>query len=115
MPGAKRPWQNIYPAASSIFSMKIPYPLVGSFTSTCVTAPTIFPFWQIGEPDTSDCHYGQHFLGAKQPCTLNAWLLYMFLFKFDKLEFVGLLKTKLQGAPIGSIGIFIFRQQEKTV
>jgi len=31
------------------------------------------------------------------------------------LKFVGLLKTKLQGAPIGSIGIFIFRQQEKTV
>ena len=32
-----------------------------------------------------------------------------------KSMFVGLLKTKLQGAPIGSIGIFIFRQQEKTV
>jgi len=26
--------------------------------------------------------------------------------------FVGLLKAKLQGAPIGSIGIFIFRQQK---
>ena len=32
-----------YDAASSIFSIKIPYPLVGSFTSTCVTAPTSFP------------------------------------------------------------------------
>jgi len=39
----------------------------------------------------SDCHYGQHFLGAKQPCTLNTWLLYMFLFKFDKLEFIYLI------------------------
>ena len=31
-------------AALSIFSMKIPYPVVGSPTSTCVTAPTILPF-----------------------------------------------------------------------
>ena len=31
-------------AAFSIFSMKIPYPVVGSFTRTCVTAPTILPF-----------------------------------------------------------------------
>ena len=36
-----------------ILSMKIPYPAVGSLISTWVTAPTIFPFWQIGEPDTS--------------------------------------------------------------
>ena len=49
-----------HPAASSIFSMKIPYPAVGSFTSTWVTAPTSFPSWRMGEPDTSDCHYGQH-------------------------------------------------------
>ena len=27
----------------SIFSINIPYPLVGSFTRTCVTAPTSFP------------------------------------------------------------------------
>ena len=33
-----------YFAASNIFSMKIPYPLVGSFTKTWVTAPTIRPF-----------------------------------------------------------------------
>ena len=35
---------NIYAAASSIFSIKIPYPRVGSFTSTCVTAPISLPF-----------------------------------------------------------------------
>ena len=43
-------------AAASIFSMKIPYPSVGSATMTCVTAPTSFPFCRIGEPDTDDCH-----------------------------------------------------------
>lgn len=32
-----------YDAASSMFSIKIPYPLVGSFTRTCVTAPTSLP------------------------------------------------------------------------
>ena len=32
-----------YAAASSIFSMKIPYPVVGSLTRTWVTAPTGFP------------------------------------------------------------------------
>ena len=39
-------WQgldDIYAAASNIFSIKIPYPVVGSFTSTWVTAPTSFP------------------------------------------------------------------------
>jgi len=50
------PCQIIYPAASSIFSIKIPYPRVGSFTKTWVTAPTIRPFWITGEPDTGDCH-----------------------------------------------------------
>ena len=30
------PLSKFYPAASSIFSIKMPYPLVGSFTSTCV-------------------------------------------------------------------------------
>ena len=40
-------------AAFSIFSMKIPYPAVGSFIKTWVTAPTSLPFWMMGEPDTS--------------------------------------------------------------
>ena len=39
-----------HPAAASIFSMKMPYPLVGSFTRTWVTAPTSFPSWIIGLP-----------------------------------------------------------------
>jgi phosphopantothenoylcysteine decarboxylase/phosphopantothenate--cysteine ligase len=39
----KLPLAYIYPATSSMFSMKIPYPLVGSFTRTWVTAPTNFP------------------------------------------------------------------------
>ena len=37
----------------NIFSMKIPYPVVGSLMRTCVTAPTSLPFWIMGEPDTS--------------------------------------------------------------
>lgn len=32
-----------YDAVSSMFSINIPYPFVGSFTSTWVTAPTSFP------------------------------------------------------------------------
>ena len=36
--GANRPCHNFYPAASSIFSIKIPYPVSGWFTSTWVTA-----------------------------------------------------------------------------
>ena len=63
--GAKRPCQIVYPAASNIFSINIPYPLVGSLTRTCVTAPTNFPFCTIGDPDTNHCHYGQQFLDAK--------------------------------------------------
>ena len=39
--------------AFSIFSIKIPYPVVGSLISTWVTAPTSLPFWMMGEPDTS--------------------------------------------------------------
>lgn len=39
-----------YFIASSIFSMKIPYPRVGSDIRTCVTAPTSFPSWMIGLP-----------------------------------------------------------------
>ena len=40
-------------AEFSIFSMKMPYPVVGSLIRTCVTAPTSLPFWMMGEPDTS--------------------------------------------------------------
>ena len=46
-------------AASNIFSMKMPYPVVGSFTRTCVTAPTSFPSCIIGEPDTLMSSRGQ--------------------------------------------------------
>ena len=49
-------------AAESIFSMKIPYPAVGSFTITRVTAPTSFPSWMIGLPDRCVVNKGQHFL-----------------------------------------------------
>ena len=34
----------IFSASTNIFSLKIPYPLVGLFTNTCVAAPTSFPF-----------------------------------------------------------------------
>ena len=44
---------SCHAAASNIFSINIPYPVVGSFTSTWVTAPTSFPSCIIGEPDTS--------------------------------------------------------------
>ena len=37
----------------SIFSMKIPYPAVGSLISTWVTAPMSLPFWMTGLPLTS--------------------------------------------------------------
>ncbi len=50
-----------FSASLSIFSIKIPYPLVGSFTKTCVTAPTNFPFWIIGLPLTVVVNMGQHF------------------------------------------------------
>ena len=39
MTGTNCPCRIVYPAASSIFSIKIPYPRVGSFTRTWVTAP----------------------------------------------------------------------------
>ena len=48
-----------YAAASSIFSMKIPYPVVGSLTRTWVTAPTSLPSCIIGEPDTLMSSRGQ--------------------------------------------------------
>ena len=53
--GANYPCFSFH-AASSIFSIKIPYPIVGSFTKTCVTAPTSFPPCIIGLPLRSDCH-----------------------------------------------------------
>ena len=41
-----------YAAASNIFSIKMPYPVVGSLTRTWVTAPTSLPSWMMGErPD----------------------------------------------------------------
>ena len=49
-------------AAFSMFSINIPYPVVGSLIKTCVTAPTSLPFWIIGEPDRSVVNKGQHFL-----------------------------------------------------
>ena len=48
-----------YAAASNIFSIKMPYPVVGSFTSTWVTAPMSLPSWMIGEPDTLMSSRGQ--------------------------------------------------------
>ena len=71
---------HFYPARSpiclSIFSMNIPYPVVGSLTSTCVTilrfapwqvcfanlAPTSLPFWMIGLPLSSVVNKGQQLL-----------------------------------------------------
>ena len=44
----------------SIFSMKTPYPVVGSLIITWVTAPTSLPFWMIGEPDRCVVKQGQH-------------------------------------------------------
>ena len=49
----------IYAAASNMFSMKMPYPVVGSLTRTWVTAPTSFPSCIIGEPDTLMSSRGQ--------------------------------------------------------
>jgi len=50
---------HFYAAASSIFSMKIPYPVVGSLTRTWVTAPTSLPSWIIGLPLTLMSSRGQ--------------------------------------------------------
>ena len=36
---------------SSMFSIKIPYPLAASWTKTWVTAPITFPFCRMGLPD----------------------------------------------------------------
>jgi hypothetical protein len=76
---SKLPLPFLYPAASNIFSMNIPYPRVGSFTKTCVTAPTNFPFCTIGDPDTGDCHYGQQFLGVKTAMPFECMAACIFL------------------------------------
>ena len=52
-------------AAFNMFSINIPYPLVGSLISTWVTAPTSLPFWIMGLPDMSVVNKGQHFLTKK--------------------------------------------------
>ena len=46
------------PVCVSIFSMKMPYPVVGFPISTCVTAPTRLPFWIMGLPDRSVVNKG---------------------------------------------------------
>lgn len=51
----------IFSASASIFSINIPYPLVGSFTKTWVTAPMSLPFWIIGLPLTSAVSRGEYF------------------------------------------------------
>ena len=61
-PGKRTPREGcpyIYAAAFNIFSIKIPYPIVGSFTNTWVTAPTIFPSCMIGLPLTLMSSRGQ--------------------------------------------------------
>ena len=57
--GANRPRHKFYFAVSSIFSRKMPWPRVGSFTKTWVTAPMSFPSWMMGLPDTVDVNMGQ--------------------------------------------------------
>lgn len=57
--GAK--WKSRYSAAFSIVSRKIPYPLVGSFNKTWVTAPTNRPSWRMGLPLMSDVNKGQKY------------------------------------------------------
>ena len=46
-------------AAFNIFSMKMPCPVEGSLTRTCVTAPTSLPFCMMGEPLRSVVNRGQ--------------------------------------------------------
>lgn len=53
--GSKLPPHN-YPAASSIFLIYIPYPVVGLFPKTWLTAPTSLLSCMIGLSLTSDCH-----------------------------------------------------------
>ena len=46
---------------ASIFSMNIPYPVVGALIKTWVTAPMSLPSWIRGEPDRSVVKKGQQF------------------------------------------------------
>ena len=69
---------TFYPVASSIFSIKIPYPEVGSFTKTWVTAPISFPSCKMGLPDTSDWHCGQQIVLPITPAQ-----------RYDKYNFFG--------------------------
>jgi len=49
----------VFSAAFSIFSINMPYPVVGSLTRTWVSAPTSLPPRMIGLPDTSVVNKGQ--------------------------------------------------------
>ena len=60
----------------SIFSIKMPYPVVGSLISTWVTAPTSLSFWMMGEPDTSVVKKGQQNLTKR----LNQFIVFLFFF-----------------------------------
>lgn len=51
----------IFSASASMSSINIPYPRVGSFTKTCVTAPASLPFYSTGEPLTSVVNMGQKY------------------------------------------------------
>ena len=57
--GGSNPPPYDYAAASNIFSIKMPYPVVGSLTRTWVTAPMSLPSCIIGELDTSVSSKGQ--------------------------------------------------------
>ena len=43
--------ESLFQTRSSMFSIKIPYPLAASWTKTWVTAPITFPFCRMGLPD----------------------------------------------------------------
>lgn len=55
--------RNFYDLSVSfnIFSVKTPHPIVGSFTITCITFPTIQSFCKTGELDTRKVNMWQHF------------------------------------------------------
>ena len=61
--------------------MNIPYPLVGSFTRTWVTAPISFPFWIMGLPDTSVVNGGQQNLFANIKYRHNFHLFFKFMWR----------------------------------
>ena len=60
--GGNSPSAFVSSVVISIFSMKMPYPVVGSFIKTCVTAPTSLPFWMMGLPLRCVVNKGQQFL-----------------------------------------------------